>query len=139
MFDKPPHVSAMGVGGQEAEHQFSDLVILLVHREMACIEQVDFSMGQVSGAAAAGRPEKSAPIPIAASFGFIMAVPLDAVHRSDHLDDDAREASSSVTDAASRTRSFSRNWPMSPEMAGKPPSEGTKTPGVVMKKVSVIR
>lgn len=49
------------------------------------------------------------------------------------------EARSSTRDAASRTASFSRNCPGAAEIAGKPPAVCSATPGVVMKKVSVIR
>ena len=52
---------------------------------------------------------------------------------------DDSSASPRVQSAApSRTTSLSRNWPGTAESAGKPPSVGSHTPGVVSRKLSVV-
>ncbi len=48
------------------------------------------------------------------------------------------EASRRHSDAASKTRSLSRNCPTSAEMAGKPPAAAAATPGVLARNVRVM-
>ena len=42
-------------------------------------------------------------------------------------------------EAANKTRSFNKNCPGAPERAGKPPADGSITPGVVSINVRVIK
>jgi transposase-like protein len=49
------------------------------------------------------------------------------------------DASNRQTEAASSTKSFSRNCPIGAEIAGKPPAAGSATPGVLTKNDKVMR
>jgi hypothetical protein len=68
------------------------------------------------------------------SFSFATVVGLAPVKRTAVI---PSEFSRRHSDAASNTRSLSRNWPTSPEIAGKPPAAGAATPGVLAKNVQV--
>ena len=93
-----------------------------------------------SGIAAKRAKTASPSMPRGGSAGFARPPSReDHSHESTSAPLWRTEARSSTRDAASRTASFSRNCPGAAEIAGKPPAVCSATPGVVMKKVSVIR